>query len=159
MYPEAWLWLLLIAGVLAPGLVWLAWRAAVASESAAGRLASFARLSGMQISGGGPEPIRLTGRRDGRWISVVWQEEPPMLLVGVDCAAEDRAAEGSAGSAVPAAGGLPGERQIQEQVLCCRVERPPLELLAPERLGALIGEMIAAAAEQERQRPAAAEAE
>jgi hypothetical protein len=60
---------------------------------------------------------------------------------------------------VPAAGGLPGERQIQEQVLCCRVERPPLDLLAPERLGALIGEMIAAAAEQERQRPAAAEAE
>ena len=122
--------------------------AAVVLAGIAGALRFFARTAspiealrrwgGAAVRGDGvAEPLEVVVSRGGRLCTVAWLQPPgqePTLLLGVACAARGEVA----GAAV------------QDGVLVVRVTNPPPDTTHPERLDALLDQLVAMAEDAER---------
>lgn len=94
------------------------------------------RWGGEGVRGDGvAEPLEIVVARGGRLCTVAWLQPPgqePTLLLGVACAAS---------------GDIPG---LQDGVLAVRITNPPPDAVQPERLDALLSQLVGMAEDAER---------
>ncbi len=120
------------------GLVWIPRRVAPVEA-----LRAFAAAHGQPVRGDGrAQPLTILGQVRGRLFTVSWQRPwvgGDVLLLGVDCAAPD--GKGLDGTAT------------DDGVLVTRWVRPAPDVLAPERLVAILDSLARMAEEMEADTP------